>query len=696
MKKRYLSLIAVLMMLVSVTSCGSEDSTSGDDLSGSVSSAAGTAPAAVTSVKETGAASSAADSEKETETASSAADPGKETEAPADELPAMEQAYKVLDCLDVEGTPSEIASCGNNAVIKCLSADENDRIVLRYYVVDAVNDRLLRTIDNCEPFEMLLGIDAEGTVTASDMSEDTQKLIYYKPDGSRTVRETEDIIDRMECDASGQLYTLDKGVIGINSDGSRQVIFDSEEAEGVEFYDAARSRAVADYCNESFTVRKRLVLVDTSTGRVIADLGTAAVTAAESAGDYIAVTGTSDQDSSEQICSVFEKETGSLTGTYSLKDRNTDYSFCAGSSYGIAAERPEGSDSLVFDLLRVSDGATGSISADIPDAERAVSTGITAADRFLSAVVINDPGDGKFRTRLVMTDPGQVNFDGSLVRTDPPVYPEEKECKCGEKYKKLRAEADRIEEKYGVRILVGDEVLAIEDVSDLYGVVSDESSSASKFAYESSESALQTIDSVFAGYPEGFFEKFRRNGKGGLCIALCDSFTNKLTEDGFYPGGETMSFGAWEIIAIASAEVDSQTGNIIHHEMFHAVEDIVSRKIGGIRDAEWDALNPGDFSYTGDLDEYSDGNTPSDHIYGSDEDPFFCSEYSKVTPQEDRATLIEGLFTDACSASEDDMTYIEDVQEKYPHLKAKYEYLGKWTSQLFGYIYWEKMLGIEL
>ena len=157
-----------------------------------------------------------------------------------------------------------------------------------------------------------------------------------------------------------------------------------------------------------------------------------------------------------------------------------------------------------------------------------------------------------------------------------------------------------------------------------------------------------------------------------------------------------MSFGAWEIIAMASVEVDSQTGNIIHHEMFHAVEDIVSRKLSSIKAAEWNALNPVDFSYTGDLDEYSDGNTENDQIYGDDDDPYFYSDYSKVTSLEDRATLIEELFSDAYSASPDDVTYIEDVQTKCPHLRAKYEYLAKWVSRLYGYVYWEKMLGTKL
>ncbi|MBR6045448.1 MAG: hypothetical protein IKP47_07430 [Ruminococcus sp.] len=670
MTKRYLALISALMMIVAGTSCASEDSSS-ENGSYAVKTTVSTEETAPVPAESSGEA----------------------TELPADELPAMDSAYKVLDCLDAPGTPSGIYSCGNTAVIQCASADENDRMIVKYYVVDAVNDKLLRTIDNCDPLETLLGIDSEGTViTQDDLSGDTQKLIYYKADGSRIVKESAVKVYNLKCDAEGQLYDLDKGIIGINSDDSEQVIFDNDETEGVEIYDTLRNRAVADYCSESFTVGRRLVLVDTSTGREIAELGTASGTIVNSAGDYIAVTCTSDSEISEQICSVFEKETGKRVGTYSIKDRNTDYDFSNGSSYGIAAESSEDSSSLSFDFLRLADGATGSISADIPDARRAISTGITSADRFLSAVVTGDPG--QFRVRLVMTDPGQVDFDGALDKAEPIKFPEEKNYKCGEKYKEIRSEADSIEEEYGVRILIGDEVLNIENVSNTIEIVSDESEMASKYAYESAKSAVHTLDDMLGRYPDGFFEKFKRNGKGGLCIALCDSFTNSVDEYGFTPGGVTRTYGAWEIIAISTAEIDSQTGNAIHHEMFHAVEDIVSRKLGGINEAEWDALNPEGFSYEDSFDDYCAGNISSEYICGSDEDPYFYSEYGKVDSKEDRATLIEALFSDAYSAAPDG--YIEDITGNRPHLKAKYDCLADWTKQFFGYVYWEEMLGVEL
>ena len=673
MKTRYLAMLTALVMLAAGTACAAEDSSSE-----AVSSAAGAQSPAVTSVRN--------------EEASAPADTSVKEEPPADELPEMEQAYKVLSCLDAEGTPADICTCGNIAVIQCASADADDRVTVRYYVVDAVKDELLRTIDNCSSEEMLLGIDAEGTVTSQELSDDRQRLIFYKPDGSRSFSEPVSFSSYFVSDTAGQLYDLDSGISRIGSDGSRQVIFDSEEMKSAALYDSARGRAVAEYYSDSFSYSSKLMLIDTEAGREISELE-APDAAVYSAGDYAAVVCIPDYGSDEQILSVFEKETGRLSGTYTIRDSDTNFVFSDSSSYGITYVRGDGSEPFALRFIRVSDGADGRIALDLPGAEWAFSTGITSADRFLSAAAVKDSASGKLKTRLVMTDPAQVNLDSHLAKAAPYSPPEEKPHSCGEGYKELRAEADGIEEKYGIKILLGDEVLDIEDIL-MYGIVSDESDKASKFAYDFTRDALKTMDDMFSRYPEDFFGRFKHNGKGGLCIALCDSLTS--SGGGFSAGGVTQSFGAWEIIALSSAEIEGQTGSALHHEIFHAVEDIVSIRFGTLNGEEWEALNPDDQSYTGDYDGYAAGDASNDRIYGYDDDPYFYSEYGRVTPQEDRATLIEGLFLNAYTDPPDVDGYIRAVSEKYPHLKAKYEYLGRWTAQFFGYIYWEQMLDIKL
>ncbi|MBR6044550.1 MAG: hypothetical protein IKP47_02825 [Ruminococcus sp.] len=669
MKKRYLTLLCALMMLASSTSCASEDSSSG-----SGSSAAGTSAS-------TDASASAP-----------AGTSGEVSEAPADELPAMDSACKVLDCLDVPGFPSEICSCGNIVAVQCNTVDGNNKKTVKYYIVDAVKDELLHTVDAGNEREILLGTDAEGNITAEiwkDVmgdSDDPQQLVFYKPDGTRTAVEYSGDLMFLKCDPAGQLCDLSKGVAKLGSDLSREVIFDAVEAEEALRYDPSGNRAVVSYLAASFTEPTTLMLVDTSTGKEITELEAVHVTNVDDAGDYIVVTCIPDYEAYDYYTSVYEKETGKLIWSWREDHEGMSYSYCDGSSYGLSCGNTEIIDPLTYSFLRVSDGATGTLDPGISDVFQVMSTSVTSADRIISAVGVGDRAKGDTRVKLVMIDPAQVNFDGEVEKCEPYEY-NEKDNKCGEQFSDLRAKADKLEEKYGVRILIGDEVLDLEDTNDPYAFPSAEGEEAGNNSYRNTERGLTDLEKLLEKYPEGFFEQFKINGKAGLCIGLVESLVDKYSDTSFEAAGVTYGYGLWTVIAIRADAV----GYALNHEMFHAVEFTVGQKVGAIDEDEWNALNPEGFGYSTDFDGYAEGDTGRDHVYGDDDDPYFYREYGKVTPLEDRATLIEGLFDNAESE-----TYIKDIKEKYPHLKAKYDYLADWTKQLFGYVYWEKMLGIDL
>ena len=64
-----------------------------------------------------------------------------------------------------------------------------------------------------------------------------------------------------------------------------------------------------------------------------------------------------------------------------------------------------------------------------------------------------------------------------------------------------------------------------------------------------------------------------------------------------------------------------------------------------------------------------------------------------VTPMEDRATLIAQLFLWEYDVKTDRMCLTdEDELKKYTHIRAKLECLEWYSQQLFGYVYWHKML----
>ena len=676
MKNRYLSLLAALVMLASGASCGSGDSS---DSRADASSAAETTAS----------------------TAGNAADEDTSEEEPAfeaSELPVMDSACKVLDCTGIKGHPEAIRSCGNIAAVQCAATDKNDLRSAKYYIFDLVSDKLLRTIDADNSREILLGIDAEGTVTAviwkdlMNAADDKQELVFYKPDGSRSAVEYNGDLSFLKYDTSGQLYDLGKGIARVGSDGSREIIFDDLAAEETRLYDPSRNRAVVSYLADSFSRPTTLMLIDTSTGEEIAELAAASDASVYGADDYIVVSCVPDYDARVQYISVYEKESGRLVWTCSEKeDEWTNCEYYDDISCGLICVDRQSSGTLTYHFRRVSDGASGTLTPDIPDAFGEVSTSLSSADRIISAVSVGDAEKNDAEVRFVMIDPAQINFDTAAEKCAPYDYPE-KNNRCGDRFGKLRALADKLEGKYGIRILIGDEVQDINDIHDPYRFASAEGEESDEYSYTDTENALNALDEILGRYPADFFEQFRINGKGGLYIALVQFLSDEYGSGVFEADGVTFVYGLRTVIAVR-ADTAAET---VDHEMFHAVESIVGTKVGEIDEDEWNALNPEGFGYTADFEAFAEGETENDNIYGLDDDAYFYRDYGKVSSLEDRATLIEGLFADAYSASPDDMTYIEDVQKKCPRLRAKYEYLGKWTAQLFGYVYWEKMLGIEL
>ena len=243
----------------------------------------------------------------------------------------MDSAYKVLDCLDVPGIPSAIYSCGNLVAVQCRTVDGDGQNSIKYYIVDAEKDELIRTVDGGNSREILLGVDAEGGLIAEiwkdwvDASDEPQQLVSYKPDGTRTAEEYDGDMMFLKYDDSGQLFDLSNGVAKLGSDGSREVIFDSVEANETRSFDASKNRAAVSYLKESFTRATTLMLIDTSTGEEIAELESASDASVYSAGDCVVVSCVPDYEVQDVYTSVYEKETGKLLWTSSEKMEDSTF-----------------------------------------------------------------------------------------------------------------------------------------------------------------------------------------------------------------------------------------------------------------------------------------------------------------------------------------------------------------------------------
>jgi len=74
------------------------------------------------------------------------------------------------------------------------------------------------------------------------------------------------------------------------------------------------------------------------------------------------------------------------------------------------------------------------------------------------------------KTSLILLDPSRVSLDTALEKGE--AYSSTGELPtCGEGFKAVREKADELEKKYGIRLLVGNEVNAINDYSEAWFIM---------------------------------------------------------------------------------------------------------------------------------------------------------------------------------------------------------------------------------
>lgn len=310
-------------------------------------------------------------------------------------------------------------------------------------------------------------------------------------------------------------------------------------------------------------------------------------------------------------------------------------------------------------------------------------------------VSVNYRVNGNDAYVLMMMDPELLKYDQPLKEVET-VQNKYEPVQVGEGFKEVRKVADDIEKEFGIRILVGNEVKNAEYSSSY---VFDSVEDNEFITPEDEINYLNEFREVLKMYPKGFFEHFKSsNGMGGLRV----SFVDDLKTDSyklFSAGGIAFNTGCWYNIVLHHSAFGMGSTSF-HHEMLHSTEQLVSNKYP-FDEEEWNKLNPPGFEYTRDFDAYTNDSGERMEIlqYSSEMDknaPYFVSSYSVVTPMEDRATLIENLFTWTCDDENQEVwtyhQYGTEYYNDYPHLKAKLDYLGNWIKQEFGYVYWEETL----
>lgn len=287
--------------------------------------------------------------------------------------------------------------------------------------------------------------------------------------------------------------------------------------------------------------------------------------------------------------------------------------------------------------------------------------------------------------------PSEKQSEKQIAQTDNPAAAATKEKAVKEEVpdtESVLAQAAEISEKYGVKILCGNDVpLTYTDYTA--EVLNDN---------EKNAAALKELDRTLSIYPPGFFSSVREGFCDSITICLAKnlhSFNDDTYIESAYAFTTVQDDTIWLVL---NTEEALQSSTLVH-EITHVID---YRLLGmhEMQENEWNRLNPPDFSY---YNAYLDDRGTDLRVSGSKEytalseqDPdriWFWDPYSKTFAMEDRARLMEKLLEDAVpgsSPSEKETEDIEIFQRCFssPNVQAKLRFYFYTLRQTFGNARW--------
>ena len=621
---------------------------------------------------------------------------------PLPTMPPMTEPFAPVEGFDVEGTVTAMYNGKDNTiVIQCL---DNNANVSTCYVFDPVEKSIIRTIALEQTYHSVLGMFSNGTIVVDGA---TGKNLYMYPEDSDTPKEIVLDIDDYP------LYQLDRhndciywtesltgNILKITESGTISTHIPNEDfqsADCISSSDLVFRASKASEETKSVTTTGLYSLIDGQSMALLAENDSNTYfTTGYSMTTYYQYT--EDYCGGDIILQVFDMNTNQNCQAYKIEfGESESYRFEGNSKSDYAAmihenyEEDGGSDKIFF--VDTKNGTIADSGIEVENSSAYLicfySEGI---GRWL--VAINSFGETPSFS-LLMVDPALLKFDTQL-ESAALRQPEKLETvEFGDDLKKIREEADKIEEEFGIRLLVGDEVKHSE-YNSWYVFKSTED--VQEFDLDRQMDRMHELRNVLSMYPKDFFSHFKsKDGKCGLRIAIVEELQSDSHES-FSAGGVAFTTGGWYDIAICGHYI---VGTSLHHEIWHTVENLVGNRYGAIDNQEWMELNPEGFEYSMDFDAYATDcsdeqvNLTLDSVYyGIEPDyehPYFIWGYSKVTDMEDRATIVERLLsTEFDENGEEQLIDLEKIK-MYPHINAKIEFLENWTEQEFGYVYWDKV-----
>lgn len=250
----------------------------------------------------------------------------------------------------------------------------------------------------------------------------------------------------------------------------------------------------------------------------------------------------------------------------------------------------------------------------------------------------------------------------------------------------LGQRADEMEETYGVRIYLGQEVTDAPfpdytlEASDNLAYISD---------------ALDVLEVALSYYPEGYLEQLGGDSVREICFYLSGRMTpldaSVSIDD---PGGLSCQVYGLELLAF---NVDYIRPQDVVHELTHVLDHWLEVE-GTLDETDWSALNPEDFDYyyayideNGESYEWA-GDTQyttwgADYYGGDMDSVYFIDPYSTTFPTEDRARLMEYVLASPGGRPDSAFSGV--------HLQAKLTYYFQCIRDIFDTAGWPEQTSWE-
>lgn len=271
-------------------------------------------------------------------------------------------------------------------------------------------------------------------------------------------------------------------------------------------------------------------------------------------------------------------------------------------------------------------------------------------------------------SKLKFTDGGEMKTVEKDFLIDKSLVFEESE-QCPEELKDVREHADKLEEKYGVRILFG------VDCCEFFKTAFFQTSECS--APDFIEKALVDMEKAFKLYPDGFLRQFNDAlGNSGIVFML----SGRIEGDN---GGYTEQRVGKNYIVVDISDYGSShmAYYAFCHELWHATENFITDKNpDAFDDEKWNALNPEGFEYCSSYDENA-WRFLKKWVRSAEkpENTYFVESYGRSFACEDRATIMEEVMTGEYGIEE--MTECE-------HLNAKLRFMAEAVRLAFDTADW--------